>query len=79
MPETFLISFLMPINSLGQVFFALPVYIYFPVGKVKLPGFPIRMEQVLPTLIRSWYTPELLLAMKVMPVYTATSTHLNSE
>ena len=39
--------------------------------------FSIRIEQVLPALIRSWYTPELLFAVKVMPVNTATLTHLN--
>ena len=77
MPEAFIIAFLVSINSLGQVFFALPVYIYFPVGKVKLPSFPIRMEQVLPTLILSWYTPELLLVINIMLENTAISTHLN--
>ena len=79
MPEAFLIYFFMPINSLSQVFFALPVYTYCPVGKVKVPSFPMEIEQIFLTLIRSWYTPELLVSTGVIPVNTSVPIYLSPD
>ena len=79
MPGAFLICFFMPINSLSQVFFALPVYTYCPVGKVKVPSFPMEIEQIFPTLICSWYISELLVFIGVMPVNTSVPIYLSLD
>ncbi|SVE06564.1 uncharacterized protein METZ01_LOCUS459418, partial [marine metagenome] len=61
----------MLINSQPQIFFALPVYKYYPAGKVKVPSFPMEIEQIFPTLILIWYISELLVLIGVMSVNTS--------
>ena len=77
MPGAFLICFFMPINSLSQILFALPVDTYCPT--VKVPSFPMEIEQIFPTLISSWYTSELLVFIGVMPVNTSVPIYLSPD